>query len=229
MPSDLSAVVRAAQDGDEDAFRVLYRAVQPGLLRYLTALVGPDAEDVASETWLQISRDLHRFDGGPGFRAWAATIARNRALDHLRHHSRRPAQPVPEATLAGLPSDEDTAERAGEQLATNAAIALIATLPPTEAEAVLLRTVIGLDAKSAGRVLGKRPGAVRIAAHRGLRRLARMLAQGESPGEAPPAGGATPAGRVTRAAGVTPVGEAAELVGQGQQPCRGGSGRPGWE
>jgi RNA polymerase sigma-70 factor (ECF subfamily) len=40
---------------------------------------------------------------------------------------------------------------------------------------VLLRAVIGLDATTAGQVLGKRPGAVRVAAHRGLRRLARML------------------------------------------------------
>ena len=41
---------------DEDAFRVLYRTVQPGLLRYLRVLVGDDAEDVASEAWLQIAR-----------------------------------------------------------------------------------------------------------------------------------------------------------------------------
>lgn len=182
MPPDLSDTVRAAKAGDEAAFRLLYREVQPGLLRYLTALVGPDAEDVASEAWLQISRDLRSFDGGPAFRAWAATIARNRALDHLRQRHRRPAQLVPAADLVGLPGDDDTAERAGEQIATDAAIALIATLPPTEAEAVLLRTVVGLDAKAAGRVLGKRPGAVRIAAHRGLRRLARMLEQSDPPG-----------------------------------------------
>ncbi|MGW5234218.1 sigma factor-like helix-turn-helix DNA-binding protein, partial [Streptomyces nodosus] len=41
---------------------------------------------------------------------------------------------------------------------------------------VLLRVVVGLDAPAAARVLGKRPGAVRTAAHRGLRRLARELA-----------------------------------------------------
>src|SRR5579885_3861705 len=55
---DPSTALRAArEDGDEGAFRVLYRAVQPGLLRYLRALVGEDAEDVASEAWLQIARD----------------------------------------------------------------------------------------------------------------------------------------------------------------------------
>jgi RNA polymerase sigma-70 factor (ECF subfamily) len=181
VPNDLAATVRLAQDGDEEAFRLLYRALQPGLLRYLTALVGTDAEDVASETWLQIARDLNTFAGGPGFRAWATRIARNRALDHLRHQRRRPALPVPVEALADLPATEDTADRADEGLGTDAAIALIAALPRTEAEAVLLRTVIGLDAESTARVLGKRPGAVRTAAHRGLRRLARLLAKDDAP------------------------------------------------
>jgi RNA polymerase sigma-70 factor (ECF subfamily) len=177
MTGELNAAVTAAQNGDEDAFRFLYRTLQPGLLRYLTALVGADAEDVASETWLQVSRDLPGFTGGE-FRAWTVTIARNRAMDHLRRQRRRPTVPVPVQSLGELPGDSDTAERASEILGTESAIALISTLPPREAEAVLLRTVIGLDAETAARVLGKRPGAVRTAAHRGLRRLAALLDQG---------------------------------------------------
>src|SRR5438034_9365399 len=88
--TDLSDAVLAAQRGDPHAFQTLYAAVQPGLLRYLRALVGDEAEDVASETWLQIARDLHRFSGQDGFQSWAVTIARNRALDLLRQRRRRP-------------------------------------------------------------------------------------------------------------------------------------------
>src|SRR5829696_4022768 len=85
---DLTELVGQAQLGDDSAFRVIYRVVQPGLLRYLRALVGEDAEDVASEAWLQVARDLRSYRGeGAGFRAWAASIARHRAMDHLRHHS----------------------------------------------------------------------------------------------------------------------------------------------
>lgn len=174
MTGELNEAVVAAQAGDEEAFRFLYRNLQPGLLRYLTALVGADAEDVASETWLQVSRDLPTFAGGE-FRAWTVTIARNRAMDHLRRQRRRPSLPVPVQALSELAGDADTAERAGETLGTEAALALIATLPPREAEAVLLRAVVGLDAETAGRVLGRRPGAVRTAAHRGLRRLAALM------------------------------------------------------
>jgi RNA polymerase sigma-70 factor, ECF subfamily len=46
---------------------------------------------------------------------------------------------------------------------------------------VLLRAVVGLDAAAAGAVLGKRPGAVRTAASRGLRTLARRLGQARPP------------------------------------------------
>jgi RNA polymerase sigma-70 factor, ECF subfamily len=174
---DLSTLVVAAQGGDEAAFRDLYRAVQPGLLRYLRALVGDDAEDVASETWLQVARDLRAFRGKEGFRAWVVMIGRNRAMDHLRRLRRRPAVPTPVDDLADLPDGADTAVSAVESMSTDAALALIRSLPRDQAEAVLLRVVVGLDAQTAGKVLGKRAGAVRTASYRGLRRLAEYLDQ----------------------------------------------------
>jgi RNA polymerase sigma-70 factor (ECF subfamily) len=179
LSAQLEAALVAAQRGDPDAFRLLYRDTQPRLLRYLHALTGDDAEDIASETWLHIARDLHTFHGNhDAFRGWAATIARHRALDHLRRHTRRPpAIPVPAEDLAGLAAADDTASTAINALTTTAAIRLIATLPPDQAEAVLLRAVLGLDATRAAAVLGKRPGAIRTAAHRGLRTLARHLDQ----------------------------------------------------
>lgn len=175
--AELTAAVLAAQDGNENAFRTVYRAVHPRLLAYIRTLVGePDAEDVASEAWLQIARDLERFSGDADrFRGWTARIARNRALDHIRMRGRRPAAGSDETELAGKAADSDTADEAMEALSTGTTMALIAQLPQDQAEAVVLRVVVGLDAKSAARTLGKRPGAVRTAAHRGLKRLAELL------------------------------------------------------
>jgi RNA polymerase sigma-70 factor (ECF subfamily) len=174
--SDLAEIVEAAVAGDESAFRMLYRDVQPGLLRYLRGLVGDDAEDVASETWLQIARDIRSYRSqGAGFRGWAATIARNRAIDHLRYRQRRPSVPAAAEQFADLAAFDDTESRAMEAVAMHTAIEWIATLPRDQAEAILLRVVVGLDAETAARVLGKRAGAVRTAAHRGLRRLAEQL------------------------------------------------------
>ena len=148
-----------------------------GLLRYLHVLAGQDAEDIASETWLQVTRDLPGFTGTyDGFRGWVATIARHRALDHLRRTTRRPpALPLPAEDLAARPAAADTAQTALDAAATRNAIALIATLPPDQAEAVLLRAVLGLDAATAAHILGKRPGAIRTAAHRGLKTLHKRL------------------------------------------------------
>jgi len=189
-PPALDTAIERAQKGDEEAFRVIYRAVQPGLLRYLRSLVGEDAEDVASEAWSQIARDLPGFKGDePGFRGWTATIARNRAMDHLRYQRRRPVSTGSGAEeLFDRPAVDDTAGSAMETVSTEQAIRIISTLPRDQAEAVLLRVVMGLDVATTARVLGKREGAVRTAAHRGLRRLAETLEGGgalredESPG-----------------------------------------------
>ncbi|MFD6885351.1 RNA polymerase sigma factor [Streptomyces sp. NPDC059957] len=174
----MTDAVRAAQQGDEAAFQALFRAVQPVLLRYLTVLVGEDAEDVASESWLQISRDLGSFTGDfDGFRGWVSTIGRNRAMDLLRRRRRRPAVSVPVEYLHDRPAAEDTEGAALTTMGTGAALALISLLPRDQAEAVLLRVVMDLDAAGAARVLGKRAGAVRMASHRGLRKLAKLLEQ----------------------------------------------------
>ncbi|MGP8299544.1 RNA polymerase sigma factor [Streptomyces inhibens] len=179
QPDDrrLTVAVQAAQDGDEAAFRTVYRAVHPRLLGYVRTLVSePDVEDVTSEAWLQITRDLARFSGDADrFRGWAARIARNRALDHIRMRGRRPAIGGDESELTDTPAASDTAGEALEALGTGSTMRLIARLPQDQAEAVVLRVVVGLDAKSAAEVLGKRPGAVRTAAHRGLRRLAELI------------------------------------------------------
>jgi RNA polymerase sigma-70 factor, ECF subfamily len=175
-PATLTPSVHAAQEGDEGAFRLLYRTLQPLLLRYLQTLVGSDAEDVAAEAWLQISRDLRTFQGDwDKFRGWSVTIARHRAMDHLRHQRRRPAVIMPVQQLLDVPDEQDTAERAEASVATDEALAMIAGLPRDQAEAVFLRVLIGLDAQTCGEILGKRAGAVRTAAYRGLRQLAQQL------------------------------------------------------
>ncbi|GAB2860725.1 RNA polymerase sigma factor [Streptomyces deserti] len=173
---ELGAAVARAQEGDEAAFAVAYRLVQPGLLGYLRGLVGEDAEDVASDAWLEIARDLGRFKGdGAGFRGWTATIARHRALDHLRRRRVRPRAATLEQDVLELPGPQSTHEQALEAMSTEYALELVRGLPRDQAEAVLLRVVVGLDGPAAARVLGKRPGAVRTAAYRGLKRLAKQL------------------------------------------------------
>lgn len=178
--SELTAAVQAAQEGDEVAFNRVFRAVHPRLLGYVRTMVAErDVEDVTAEAWLHISRDICRFSGDADrFRGWTTRIARNRALDHLRAMSRRPQEAhVEDKTLAELlPGGTDTAEEAIAALGTSQAFSILSRLPQEQAGAVVLRTVLGLDARRAAVLLGSRPGAVRTANHRGLRRLAKLVA-----------------------------------------------------
>ena len=174
-PTDHDADLDAARAGDEEAFIRLWRELHPGLLRYLRVRGDDAAEDVASETWMQVLRGLEGFVGGaPEFRAWLFTIARNRAIDAGRARARRPA--VPMADVAEMHQPE-TAPSAEEQAVTNdateRALRLVATLPPAQAEMVMLRVVAGLDVADVAEMLDKKPGTVRVTVHRALQTLAR--------------------------------------------------------
>jgi RNA polymerase sigma-70 factor (ECF subfamily) len=181
-------VLAGAVDGDERCFALLWRELQPALLRYLRVVARGAADDVASETWLDVVQTLGRFRGDEqGFRAWVFTIARHRALDWQRRTIRQQATAVPAQLLAHQVAADDPAAAALEALSTEAALALLGGLPQAQAEVVLLRVVAGLDVNQVARIVGKRPGAVRVLAHRGLRRLAVQLAA-----QAPERKGVTP-------------------------------------
>ena len=170
------SVLAAAVGGDEQAFARLWRDLHPALLRYLRVVASEAAEDVASETWLEVVRGLGGFIGDEtGFRSWVFTIARHRALDDHRRRARRLTVPLPVELAVRWQGDIDPADQVVEGLSTRAALAVIAQLPHDQAEVVVLRVVAGLGTEQVARILGKRPGAVRVLAHRGLRRLAERL------------------------------------------------------
>jgi RNA polymerase sigma-70 factor (ECF subfamily) len=167
-------LLAAAQRGDEGAFTVLWRDANPGLVRYLRVIVATDAEDVAGETWTSVIRGFRTFRGDEdGWRCYLFAIARRRAIDHARYRSRRPE------SLVGEPIRDrvggDVADEALENLDTRRALRLVASLPPLQAEVLMLRVVAGLDVNAVARIVGKSPGAVRVAAHRALKALARTL------------------------------------------------------
>jgi RNA polymerase sigma-70 factor, ECF subfamily len=166
------ATLAEAQAGDEVAFACLFRDVQPALLRYLRVIAPQGAEDVAGETWLQVVAGLPGFTGGEeAFRAWLFTIARHRAVDAGRSRARRRTVPLTLSGTSERPAP-DAADVALERMSMQAVLALVSALPPDQAEIIVLRVVAGLDTRAVARMVGKSPGAVRVAAHRGLRRLA---------------------------------------------------------
>jgi RNA polymerase sigma-70 factor (ECF subfamily) len=170
------ALLAAAQGGDEQAFAVLWRDLQPAVLRYLRVTAAPVAEDLAADAWVSVIRGLGRFRGQERhFRAWVLIVARHRAVDWHRQLARRPTEPLPLELLGDLAAPDDPVAAVLEAQSTRAALALLAELPVEQAEVVALRVLGGLGVAEVATIMGKRPSAVRLLAHRGLRRLAQRL------------------------------------------------------
>jgi RNA polymerase sigma-70 factor, ECF subfamily len=176
---EFSEMLRRAAKGDGAAFGELWRDTHPLLLRYLRLSAGDAAEDLASDVWLEVARRIARFRGSePEFRSWLFTVARRRVIDRLRYETRHPELPTGDPDRLDRPAADDTAAAVLEGISTEAALAFIATLPRDQAGIIFLRVVVGLDAIRVARIVGKSPGAVRVAAHRGLRALTERLAGG---------------------------------------------------
>jgi RNA polymerase sigma-70 factor (ECF subfamily) len=151
--------------------------VNPALLRYLRVVAAEHAEDVAAETWVQVVRGLPRFTGDEvAWRAWLFTTARRRLLDQVRLRKRHPSEPLDEISPMDIPRTAAAEQVAMDNMATESAMALLSRLPEQQAEVIFLRVVAGLDTEAVAEILGRSPGAVRVAAHRGLKKLATLLA-----------------------------------------------------
>ena len=204
---DFRGTLQGAQRGDQEAFARLWREFQPGLLRYLRIKASPAAEDLAADIWLRVMRALPTFEGDEqGFRGWLYTTARNRLTDWYRSGDRRP-EPVDYSSLVVLPALTDVEEEAAERSSTDRAVALIAELPPDQAEAVMLRVVVGMDVARVATIMGRTSGSVRVLCHRGLKRLEQRLLELETVET-----GAAGAGRTGRRTGaVVPAREGQRL------------------
>jgi RNA polymerase sigma-70 factor, ECF subfamily len=170
------SALSGAAVGDDASFALLYRDLQPALVRYLRTLSREHCDDVASETWLELTRSLASFTGAePQFRSWVFTIARRKLIDRIRYEARRPSAEWDDDLTGDLV--RDIADDVVELDETYRTLALVQTLPRDQAEAVLLRVVAGLDYADVAEVMGRTTGAVRVLVHRGLKRLADALSE----------------------------------------------------
>ena len=123
-----------------------------------------------------MSRSWRRFDGDEhDFRAWFYSIARSVSIDSYRRTGRRAEQLVADVEPCTTERRAATEDGAFEAFGTDRALALLATLPTDQADAIALRVIAGLNADRVAEIMGKRPGHVRVLQHRGLRRLALLL------------------------------------------------------
>lgn len=173
LGSRFDEVLDTARAGGEHAWAELYHDLAPVVLGYLRGQGIPDPEDVLSEVFLQLVRDLHRFDGDEAqFRSWVFTVAHHRLIDARRKISRRPptdATPTEELD-PHLPTVE-AEDEAVDRMTTAEITGLLDHLSGDQREVLLLRLVGGLTQAEVAEVLGKRVGAIKQLQRRALRTL----------------------------------------------------------
>lgn len=176
-PERFSSVLEAAREGSEAAWQELYEGLAPAVLGYLRANGAPDPEDVLSEVFLQVARDVGHFEGDErGFRSWAFTIAHHRLIDARRHSARRPVElspdpPEPRGSVDDA-ADEALARIGGEEVQR-----VLGTLSDDQRAVLLLRVIGDLSVEDVAKAVGKRPGAVKALQRRGLASIKRELAR----------------------------------------------------
>ena len=171
-----------ARRGDSDALADLWTIYQPQVLRLLHSRGRATAEDVASQAWMDVGRNIERFEGdGRSFRNWIFTIAQRRAIDESRRVARRNESAL--EPLAPMLTGRSTADAIGDSL--DGVFALLQTLQPVAAEVVMLRVVEDLPVAEVAAITGQSESNVRVLAHRALERLRRTIEEGGGPAFSP--------------------------------------------
>jgi len=174
---EVVGLVARAQQGDAEAFGLLYDRYLDLVFRYVYYRVGSKAlaEDLVSETFLRALRRIGTFEWqGRDFAAWLITIARNIVADHFK--SSRFRLEVSTADMLDADRADDGIESGVLDGMTNAALVeAVKKLNDEQQECVVLRFLQGLSVLETAQAMGKSEGAIKALQYRAVRTLGRML------------------------------------------------------
>ncbi len=173
---DWSIYMARAQDGDREAYRRLLEEITP-YLRFLATRRVPnrsDVEDAVQDALVTIHAVRHTYDPARPFGPWLVAIANRRIVDGLRRRGRTAARETP------LDAEHETfaAPEANYHEAASEARALreaVERLPPGQREAVRLLKLKEMSLKEAAAASGMTVAALKVATHRALKSLRKML------------------------------------------------------
>jgi RNA polymerase sigma factor (sigma-70 family) len=171
-------VLEAARDGASWALEAFYRELAPAVLGYLRGQGAAEPEDLASEVFVGVVRNLGTFHGDErSFRAWVFSIAHRRLVDERRRLFRRQEEPTDPAEIFGPLSGSlvgNVEEEALGRVGTGV-IGALAGLSPDQRAVLLLRVLADLSVAEVASILAKTEGAVKTLQRRALRSLVRQL------------------------------------------------------
>jgi RNA polymerase sigma-70 factor (ECF subfamily) len=171
VSSEIDGLVRGAQQGDRTCFAELY--VRYGRLVHgilIARVARIDVEDLVQDVFITAMERLPMLHNPLAFGGWLATIARNRAVDHLRR-SPRIVELHDRMRVTGGNEQSDRTEAL-------AALAALRALPEAYRETLTLRLVEGMTGPEIAAATGLTEGSVRVNLHRGMKLLRARLEGG---------------------------------------------------
>lgn len=186
--TELATLAARARDGDRAALDALVARIAPRVYRFgMKMCRSPDdAEDIAQDTMMAVSRSIAGWKGEASLSTWLFTIARSFCIKKRRRSKFAPREHAPlEAAARGLPDPSPGADEAlAEHELRRAIEQAIETLDPKYREVLVLRDVEGLHAPEVAAVTGLKVDTVKTRLHRAramLReRLGPLLDAGET-------------------------------------------------
>ena len=153
--------VARAQEGDRAAAEYCYIRFVGDVQRYVQSIVHEpyDAEDITQNVFIKLFGSVERYDERIApFSAWLLRIARNAALDHLRHSRALPSEELVSRQSAAPRPDPDASAILRDAFET---------LPHPQRLVLFLRHVLGLSPDETAHALGRTPASVNGLQHRG--------------------------------------------------------------
>lgn len=173
------AVLAAARTGADWAWARLYDDLAPLVLGYLRSQRAPEPEDLTSEVFLQLVRDLAQFDGDESdFRSWLLTITHHRLVDARRYRGRRPSDATPADQLEREMEPSGIEPDALDSLAAGELQPHLDRLTDDQRAVLLLRFVADLKIREVAEAVDKSENAVKQLQLRGLAAVRRSLDDG---------------------------------------------------
>lgn len=179
-----SAQMAAAQTGDRAAYEALLRDCVP-LIKAIAGRQGVPRDrrdDVVQDVLLTVHRARHTYDPTRSFTAWLRVIAERRAIDVLRQTRRNDLRELhaPLALEAYPDEDADPARGVGQTEASGRVSEALATLPPSQREAVEKLVLQEQSLTEAAAATRRTKVALKVNLHRALKTLRGKLARTES-------------------------------------------------
>lgn len=183
-------LMQRTQQGDAQAFSILYERYSGAVLSYLYRMLGnlDDVESIGQEVFLRAFRFAPTYTYPRRFSTWLFTITRNLAINHAKRRRRSPVRSVTDLNIEGHEQSgdpyqvaartTDSAERK-EELARM--LLALDELPPHQREVIMLGIFQDLSYTQMEEATGTKAVTLRSRMFHGLKRLASVLSDNERP------------------------------------------------